>query len=140
VKRVAFFIILAIFALFGATYFYLGLQETETKGWFLNENEVNSIDVVYRNQNYTLNYAQQKKLCTLLNLSEQSTHTSPINSESAEIQTILIYLFEESAPLTLTPASNDYSLFKVSTWQPIFYLAIEQPLELKRLIETTYDT
>jgi len=137
-KKTILLIIFCIFALFGIGYTYLGFQQRATQGWFLDFQEANSIEVLYKNKPYTLNLEQQKKLCALLNDSKKikiSKHPS-----HAEIQEIRIFLFNEQQPITLIPINKENSLFTVSRWKPIYLLQIQEPDKMKLLLKTTYDS
>ncbi len=136
-KKVIFWIIILVCALFAWAYIMLGTQQTE--GWFLDFEEARGVEIEYQGQMYTLNLKQQKTLCDLLNHSARVS-TPPTNNNSLpEVQSITIFLFNPENPIVLTPENSDYALFKVSTWEFEDYLQISKPKEMKQLLETTYD-
>jgi len=138
-KKIILSLVVAVFVLLGVSYFYLGMEERDAKGWFVNKEEVRGSALKANNLNYTFNYKQQKGVLQELNNSKKVQNLNPPQYTPNAIDSIMIYLFDSKEPLELVPASNDYTYFKVSTWKEPYYLQIMDPEDLQIILELAYD-
>ncbi len=132
-------LIACIMLLLGIGVVYLSLVEKHRVKELLHSGEVRGSEVVSHGLPYTLNFAQQEKLLTLLNESRKQNVKAPLVSPSLSIERLVIYRFEELPDLVLTPLTTDYSRFQVHEGQKAIVIDIKHPLVLQKLLETTFD-
>ncbi len=121
-------IIFFVLILLAATYFYTVSIQTAPPPPFISAGNVEGSAVLVDDVSYTLNFAQQNQLINILNQANPARRkeSEPVKNGKA----ILIYLFDQQNPLTLTPV-DDYELLQIDDEH---FLAIESSEELKEFL------
>lgn len=138
-RKIILILVIVVFALVAGSYFYLGMEERRSKGWFVKSGMVQGSTLTANGLEYTFNYEQQEGLLNEINNSKKVANPPRSSFTPGSIESIAIYLFNQKDPLVLYPESDDFSLFKVSAWKEPFYLQLRQPEDLEIILELAYD-
>jgi hypothetical protein len=108
---------------------------------YLKYHDVRGMAVGHHRLHYTLNFKQQNTVIDILNSAVPITEIKSHNREPANIDTLIIYQFQNMPDVVLTPiAYIDQNLvFSAPKWVPNGYLMELSEGDLKKLLSQTYD-
>jgi hypothetical protein len=115
-----------------------GKPEKQT---YLKYNDVRGMAVGYNHLLYTLNFAQQKQVISILNRSVKVMGVKPGKRERPAIEKMEIYLFEKRPTITITPIAyiDNNLVFTTPEWSEDGYLMEVSNGALKKLLTESYD-
>lgn len=110
---------------------------------FVKYNDVRGMAVKHDGAIYTLNFEQQNKMISMLNLSTALDKVDVPQPFPLPIKEIVIYPFEKGADITLTPValSDSDLVFSVPAWVPggqHLFMELSEG-DMPQLLAQTYD-
>ena len=108
---------------------------------YLKYNDVRGIAVGHSGLLYTLNFQQQNDVIELINRSAPITEIKAGKRQQPNIEKIVVYLFGNQPPLTITPIAyvNENLVFSVPAWSHDGYFMDLSDGDFHKLLAQTYD-
>lgn len=118
----------------------LSVIQVTTPDKYISPNNVRGSAVEHNQLSYTLNFAQQNTLISLLNRSVPFGITPQPGRPAPDFEKIVIYQFNNAPDIIIIPIAyvDDGLLFSVPAWNPNGYLIDVSHGELKTLLSQIY--
>jgi hypothetical protein len=135
------FFVLATGSLLILNLFKILTGQPDTPQTYIKLNEVRGAAVQYQAKHYTLNFAQQNACIHHLNQVIPIDKNQVIIQQKPEIEQIIIYQFDQTQDLILTPITyiENNLVFSIPQWNPNDYLIEVSNGNLRELLSKTYD-